>query len=110
MTLDGVGEGFAPVRRFLGERELIEGARERGDGEHGDDADHDAGLGRKAGVEAAQGIARREHRAKLHDPESAGKRDARDRRRRGDEARGGGSRDERQDERERERGWRARAR
>ena len=75
VTLDGVGEGFAPVRRFLGERELIERARERGDGEHGDDADHDAGLGRKAGVEAAQGIARREHRGEA--PRSRIRRQAR---------------------------------
>ena len=104
MPLDGVGEGFAPVRRLLGERELVERAREPGDDERRHDADHHGGLGRKPGVEAAQGIARREHAGELHDPEPAGERGARDRRRGGDEARRGSSRGERQEERERERG------
>ena len=38
MPRDGVGEGFAPVRRLLGERKLIEHAHQPGDEKHGRDA------------------------------------------------------------------------
>jgi hypothetical protein len=99
---DGVGEGFAPVRRLLGERKLIEHAHQPGDEKHRRDADHHAGLGGKAGVQAAQRVARGEHGRKFHDPESARERGARDRRRGRDEIRGGHAGGERQEDDEHE--------